>query len=226
MTELIWTLVVAITILVPGAVIRRFQAQFLTIPDPKHEKEALLLLVLYGLANLALTWPLLLVIGVDPLTPLFLANNMQELVVALRSHHALVWLAQLFVAPVFLAVARAYLERSGIISRALSRAGLTPVRSSPHAWDAAFALHRRDDRLVSVTLKNGTVLHGRYGSDAMAGVRAADGDLYLDEVYIPAESGCLELCEESRGILISGTEVSYLVFSEMPNDEDEEAEEE
>ena len=225
MTETIIGLVVAITILVPGFVIRRFQAIFLTLPDPKHEKEALLLIALYGLANLAFTWPLLLLIGVDPLTPLLTSASVPDLVASLKGTHTLVWLGQLFLAPVCLAIMRSYLERVGIINRFLSKLGLPPVRATTYAWDKAFAMYREFDVLVSVTLKgDGTVLYGRYGADGLAGVKGTDADLFLDQVYIPTEDGSLVLDETSQGILIPASEIRYLVFSELP-DEDEDDDE-
>ncbi len=224
MTEAVIGLVVAITILVPGLVIRRFQQIFLTLPDPKHEKEALLLIAIYGLANLAFTWPILLLLGIDPLTPLLLATSVSEIANSFRATSVIVWFVQLFLAPVFLAIARCYLEREGTITRFLSKLGLTPSRATMFAWDKAFAMYRDYDVLVTVTLKgDGTVLYGRFGVDAIAGIKGTDCDLFLDEVYIPAEDGSLVLDETSQGILIPASEIRYLVFSELPDEDEDEA---
>lgn len=223
MTEAVIGLVVAITILVPGLVIRRFQQIFLTLPDPKHEKEALLLIAIYGLANLAFTWPILLLLGIDPLTPLLLATSVSEIANSFRATSVIVWFVQLFLAPVFLAIARCYLEREGTITRFLSKLGLTPSRATMFAWDKAFAMYRDYDVLVTVTLKgDGTVLYGRFGVDAIAGIKGTDCDLFLDEVYIPAEDGSLVLDETSQGILIPASEIRYLVFSELPDEDEDE----
>lgn len=225
MTEAVIGLVVAITILVPGLVIRRFQSIFLTLPDPKHEKEALLLIAIYGLANLAFTWPILLLLGLDPLTPLLLSTSVSEIAESLKAVNVVVWFVQLFVSPVFLAIARCYVERQGTITRFLSKLGLTPMRASIYAWDKAFALYRDHDVLVSVTLKvDGTVLYGRFGADALAGIKGTDCDLFLDEVYIPTEDGSLVLDESSQGILIPASEIRYLVFSELPDEDEDETE--
>jgi len=150
MTTTIWGLVLLATVLVPGHVFRRFQSRFLVLPAPGSPNEHLLELAITGMWNLALTWPLLSAIGIDPLGALLSAQDMPTLVAAIH-RHGLVWLFQILIAPAIWAVIAAYVVRKGIIQRALSFAGIIPQPQCAQAFDAAFFAHRDVAVLVSRT---------------------------------------------------------------------------
>jgi len=228
MTTTIWGLVLLATVLVPGHVFRRFQSRFLVLPAPGSPNEHLLELAITGMWNLALTWPLLSAIGIDPLGALLSAQDMPTLVAAIH-RHGLVWLFQILIAPAIWAVIAAYVVRKGVIQRALSFAGIIPQPQCAQAFDAAFFAHRDVAVLVSVTLKDGTVLHGGWDPGSAVSSSSNERDIFLSSVYVlDEEEEEFVQSDSSSGILIRGSEVAYLVFSDVPvvygegSDEDDE----
>lgn len=216
MTTTIWGLVLLATVLVPGHVFRRFQARFLVLSTPASPNEHLLGLAITGLWNLALTWPLLSAIGIDPLGALLAAQDMPTLIRAIHEH-GLAWLLQILVAPTIWAVMAAYIVRKGFIQRALTAAGIVPQPQHAQAFDAAFYAHRDVPALVSVTLKDGTILHGAWDIESAASSSPGERDIFLSSVYVLSEEEDEFVQEETlSGILIRGSEVSYVTFSEVP----------
>lgn len=216
MTTTIWGLVLLATVLVPGHVFRRFQARFLVLSSPALPNEHLLGLAITGLWNLALTWPLLSAIGIDPLGALLAAQDLPTLIGAIREH-GLWWLFQIGVAPAIWAVIAAYIVRKGFIQSALSAAGIVPQPQHAQAFDAAFFAHRDLPALVSVTLKDGTILHGAWDIESAASSSPGERDIFLSSVYVFSEEEDEYVQEEScSGILIRGSEISFLTFSDVP----------
>lgn len=216
MTTTIWGLVLLATVLVPGHVFRRFQTRFLVLPAPGSPNEHMLGLAITGLWNLALTWPLLSAIGIDPLGALLAAQDMPSLVQAIH-RHGLVWLFQILIAPAIFAIIAAYVVRKGWIQTALSSAGIIPQPQCAQAFDAAFFAHRDFPALVSVTLKDGTVVHGGWDLGSAASSSPTERDIFLSTVYVldPDEDEFVQE-ETCSGILIRGSEVAWITFADIP----------
>ena len=214
MFEVMLGLVVFATILAPGLVFRRFQARFLVLADAASEKVAILDIALAGLLLTVLTVPIYSLIGITPVTSLWLAETPKDLI-AVINKVSFGLLFHCFVIPVYSAVVVAYLERSGMVSSALTTLGLVPMSKHPSAFATAFLAHREISALCSVTLKDGSVVYGQFGAEA-AVTTTSEQDVFLDALYIPSEDGDLVLEEDSTGILIKGDQVVTIVFSTLP----------
>jgi len=211
-------LVISVSILVPGHVYRTFRARYLVIPAPGSQHETILSLVVSGMWNLALTWPVMMLCGIDPLAPALAAVDVPTLAKAIHNN-GVAWMLQLLVAPVFTATAIAYINRKGWTQNALTRLGLFPQLRHASAWDAAFYHVRDADVMVAVLYKDKSMppLYGRLGANSAASPGSVDHGVYVDAVYIPdAETGDLVLDEETIGHYIPGEEIGGLTFMFMP----------
>jgi hypothetical protein len=216
MTTTIFSLVLIATVLIPGHVFRRFQRRFLITSTPTLPNEHLLDLAITGLWNVALTWPLLAVCGIDPLGALLATSDVSSLVRAIHQH-GVAWLAQILVAPMVLAIFSAYVFRKGWIQDALTWAGIVPQPQCAQAFDAAFYAHRDVAALVCVTLKDGTLLYGGWDPGSAASSSASERDLFLSTVYL-LDDGSEEYVQDETcsGILIRGDQIAYVTFGEVP----------
>lgn len=216
---------VALTILIPGLVYRAFKGRFLTIVDHTHEKMAILQVAVSGLFLTLLAIPVYLLIGFDPVTPLWLIVSMKELVRFVTEH----WLALFFhsfVLPALVAIMTAYVERKGWMADALAAMGLQPMAKNPSPWASAWILHRGVVPMVAITLKNGDIVYGQFGPEASAAVMSGSRDVFLDALYVlDDQTGELVRDEESSGVFIAGDDIRMVVFTDLPLESPEDVEE-
>lgn len=224
MTEVLLFAAIAASVLVPGLVYRRFKGRFLTILETPAEKIAILEIAVAGLFMAVLMVPVYLALGIDPVTPLWMAKSAEGLVAAIKANWAGL-LFHSFVVPVLIAIMAAYVERRGWLADGLAKMGLQPMAKNPSPWAAAWILHRGEIPMVVVTLKNGEILFGQFGPEATAAVMSGSRDVFLDALYVLDETtGDLVRDEESSGIFISGDEIRTVVFSDLPIESPEELE--
>jgi len=219
MTNTLMGLVVLATVLVPGWVIRQFRSRFLVIASQRNVHDNLIQLVVTGLWNFAVTWPLLTAMGVDPLVAILSAGSAPELAVAIRST-GLALFFQILVAPMILAIIVAYFERSDWVRILLRKLELAPLARRGQAWDQAFEAPGDSPCMVTVTLKDGTVLAGLYSDAAAAGRSVEERDLFLTGVLLPSnDHPDTDFAPEpgTIGLLIRADQISYLVLSELPD---------
>lgn len=211
-------LVLIVMIVAPGYIYRSYRARYLVVPSPGTQHETLMSLIVCGLWNFALTWPLMVVFGIDPLAPALAAVDTPTLVAAVREN-GLAWMLQLLVAPVFIATAIAFINRKGWTQNALTRIGLFAQMRHASAWDAAFYHVRDTEVMVAVLYKDASKppLYGRLGANSAASPGSVDHGVYVDAVYIPdEETGDLILDEETIGHYVPGDEIGGLTFMFMP----------
>ncbi|GAA4361183.1 DUF6338 family protein [Kangiella marina] len=88
-------------------------------------------------------------------------------------------------------------------------------KNAPHPtekpWDFVFA--QRREYWVKVTLKNGTVLGGKYASKSFTSSSPSEQEIYLEESWVLSEKGgFLKKKDRSEGVLITSGEISFLEF--------------
>lgn len=227
MTQTLIGLVLAATFLVPGSIYRNFRNRFLVIQAVGNQQENMIANFTSGLWNFVLTFPILSFFGVDPLGPALAATDVPTLVNAVRVN-GLAWFLQLAVAPVFLAVAMAFINRKRWTQKMLGFLGIRAQMRHASAWDAAYYHIGDREVLVGVAFKDPgrPPLYGRLGANSAASPNAVNNDIYLDAVYVPCDAtGTLSLDEDAIGMFISEEEVSALTFIRMPESVDDVAEE-
>lgn len=96
-----------------------------------------------------------------------------------------VWVfVALFVSPLLLGVLSAKMAQTDVFARLLRRLGFRTVHYIKSAWDWHFS--RQQPLWAVVTLKDGSVVYGCYGSNSFAGDDPRD--IYLEKVYKPEEN--------------------------------------
>lgn len=86
-------------------------------------------------------------------------------------------------------------------------------RNAPHPtakpWDYVFA--QRKSYWVKVTLKDGTVVAGRYADKSFASSAPAQEQIYLEETWIINSNGGFERAKNnSAGVIILSNEISHI----------------
>ncbi len=87
-------------------------------------------------------------------------------------------------------------------------------------WDYLFS--QRKAYWIKITLKDDTVVGGRYAESSFASSSPAKEQIYLEESWIMKESGGFERPKErTEGILISDDEIKFLEFFTYEENSDE-----
>jgi hypothetical protein len=81
-------------------------------------------------------------------------------------------------------------------------------------WDYVFA--QRKPYWVKVTLKNGTVIAGKYAENSFASSAPADEQIYLEETWLVNERGGFERKKNSTaGVIILADDIPYVELREL-----------
>ena len=128
--------------------------------------------------------------------------------------HMAAWSIYALVSPACLGLLTGIAGRRGWV-RTLAIRGLG-FRIDPPidtAWMFAFRGPGRPSQLwVRVTLKDGSVIDGRFGAASLASPRFRDRDLFLEDVYFPSPSGRPMRAVDSSGVWVTGSEIQTLEF--------------
>jgi len=86
-------------------------------------------------------------------------------------------------------------------------------RNAPHPtakpWDYVFA--QRKPYWVKVTLKNGTIIAGRYADKSFASSAPAPEQIYLEEIWLLNDKGGFERAKNNTaGVIILSSEISHI----------------
>ena len=108
----------------------------------------------------------------------------------------------LFIAPILWVLLWKYLRTRGFFQR-----------NAPHPtakpWDYVFA--QRKPYWVKVTLKDGSIIGGRYAEKSFASSAPAPEQLYLEETWILNDNGRFERAKnDSAGVIILSSEISHI----------------
>lgn len=217
MYETLFALSVIIQLLVPGYIYRKWRSRFLVIDADKHHEDTLIGYVMTGLVVACVTWPIVQLLGFDPLGSLLLAKDVDAFRHEL-GNNMLRWIFQLLVAPVFLAMVVAYFERKAWDYDLLTRIGLPPVPRYPNALSQACHVHHGKDPIVKIEIKgSGELVFGRLGPQAVVTAQEGYPDIFLDTVYLyDAETGDLVEEEGATGQVILGNQVAKITFYQNP----------
>ncbi len=92
------------------------------------------------------------------------------------------------------------------------------LKSAPHPtqkpWDYVFS--KCKPYWIKITLKDGTKVAGRYGSNSFALSAPAEEQIFLEESWIVNEKGGLERPKKrTAGIIVMSSEIAYLELIEF-----------
>jgi len=188
-----------VSVLVPGFIYNGAMSTF--VPIRAHrEKEVVLLRYLTATAfNYAICSPLiyLLVFGV-----VFERSPAGQ---------AVCWLFIIFVAPIVLAIGRAWLVQRDVPAWLFSFVGLRTLSPIPTGWDWVFST--TGPCYVLITLRDGTEIAGYFGRRSMASSAPDRRDIYIERVYaVPDERGQWREVDRSLGMHVDGSQIAYLEF--------------
>ncbi|KAB8195640.1 hypothetical protein FKV24_005050 [Lysobacter maris] len=90
-------------------------------------------------------------------------------------------------------------------------------RNAPHPtakpWD--FVFQQRKSSWVKVTLRNGTIVAGRYAGKSFTSSAPADEQIYLEETWVLGERGqFVRKVSRTSGVLVLSGEISHIEFRE------------
>ena len=188
-----------VSVLVPGFIYGAVVENFIPLRRNKEKEVALLRYLTATAFNYALCSPLiyLLIFGqIFPTSPI---------------GQVLCWFIIIFVAPVILAVARAWIMQKEGLKWLYRFLGLRPISPIPTGWDWIFS--RTEPCFVLITLTDGTEIAGYFGERSMASSEPERKDIYIEKVYrVPISGGAWEVIEGSLGMHVNGPNIAYIEF--------------
>lgn len=108
----------------------------------------------------------------------------------------------LFIAPIILVLIWKYLRTRDFFQRNVPHPTAKP-------WDYVFA--QRKPYWVKVTLKDGTIIAGRYADKSFASSAPAPEQMYLEETWILNDRGGFERAKKNTaGVIILSNEISHI----------------
>lgn len=79
-------------------------------------------------------------------------------------------------------------------------------------WDHVFS--KKETLWVTVHLKSGKVIHGKYSLDSMASAYPKERQIYIQELWKSKEGGGFkEKVDRTKGIILFENEISYIEFN-------------
>ena len=110
----------------------------------------------------------------------------------------------LFIFPIFLAIFWKWLRSRDFIQKNIPH-------PTPKPWDYIFS--QRKPYWIKVTLKDGTIIGGKYAEKSFTSSSPAKEQIYLEETWIINEDGGFErIKNETEGVIIVSDEISYIEF--------------
>ncbi len=188
-----------VSVLVPGFIYSGVISAFIPIRAHK-ERELILLRYLTATAfNYAICSPLIYLLAFGIAFP----NR--------AVWQALCWFFIIFIAPVILAMVRAWIVQQDGLRWFYHLFGLRSISPIPTGWDWIFST--TDPCYVLITLSDGTEIAGYFGRRSMASSDPERKDIYIERVYtVPADRGPWEEVERSLGMHVDGSHIAYIEF--------------
>ncbi|MGY0564501.1 MAG: DUF6338 family protein [Paraglaciecola chathamensis] len=127
------------------------------------------------------------------------SGNLQE---SCKSLYFLFYIFVFFIAPIIWVLIWKYLRTRDFFQR-----------NAPHPtakpWDYVFA--QRNPYWVKVTLKDGTIIAGRYADKSFASSSPAPEQIYLEETWILNDKGSFERAKnDTAGVIVLSDEISHI----------------
>lgn len=124
---------------------------------------------------------------------------------------ALAWLTIVFVGPFVAGLLLGLASQREWLRVLATRLGINTVHASPTAWDRVFA-NRRGSTFVMVTLADGSIVAGVFGSRSFASSEPSERDLLIEEIWDVAETGAWTQRPEKIAIYVPAKEVKHVQF--------------
>lgn len=124
--------------------------------------------------------------------------------------YAAFWVFIILVSPYLLGLITGALSKKDVFRNALQQLGINPISAIPTAWDYKFS--RTGPRWVIVSLIDGCMVAGLFGSDSFASSEADERDIYLEKVFCIDEKGAWVMADRTDGILIKGDQIRTIEF--------------
>lgn len=128
--------------------------------------------------------------------------------------------AVVFLTPILVGLAVAWLRRRQLLRRLLRR--MTTIPAAPAAWEFLFAQRRTD--FIRLRLRDGTLVGGLYSDDSFASFYPEPRDLFLEEAWrLGTDGSFVKPVPNSHGILVPHDAMAVVEFlsAEVPESGDE-----
>lgn len=188
-----------ISVLVPGFIYSGVIRNLIPLRTSK-EKEVLLLRFLTATAfNYAICSPIIYVLVFGKILS---ASPVKE---------AFCWFAIVFIIPVILAIANAWLMQHDGLTWFWRLLRLRFINPIPTGWDWVFS--STGPCYVLITLVDGTGIAGYFGYRSMASSDPERKDIYIEQVHtVPEDGSPWKPVERSLGMYVDGSQISYIEF--------------
>lgn len=123
---------------------------------------------------------------------------------------AVLWGIVILISPFMIGMIVGILTNRNVFRDGLSKIGITSLHVIPTAWDYKFST--TEARWTIVTLKDGSIVAGIFGSSSFSSSDYGQRDLYLERVYRISDSGNWIPAERSDGVLIMGEQIKHIEF--------------
>lgn len=123
-----------------------------------------------------------------------------------QSWKAAGWFWVILAGPALLGVFWAFIQQKEWVYTFLQRAGLKPIHVIPTSWDWRFS-KMKEPHWILVTLKDGSMVSGWFGSSSFASSDSSERDLYIEQLYEIGDEGKWVPTAEGKGSLISGDQI-------------------
>ena len=131
---------------------------------------------------------------------------------------AAIWIGLILIGPAAFGLILGIAAQKEWVHRLTDYFDLTIVHVIPTAWDWRFSKMPRDGLFIMVTLTNGAIVAGHFGSKSFASSDTQERDLYIQEEYTITENGRWEARPEKVGILIPAREIRHVEFWQPANE--------
>lgn len=200
MKEILYTIIAAITFLIPGFIILGLIQKIIPVID-KDYKTKILECFIYSFLNMFL-WAI-------PIYNVYI-NIIKEWN---QRYVLLLWLFSfliVFISPIVIALIIILCNQYNLLEKVCRYFGLSYNDSDPSAWD--FKFKQIQGEWVIITLSDKRTVAGFIGENSFISSNSKERDLYIDEVYEICEKGKWKKRLETDGIWIKSEEIMSIEF--------------
>lgn len=195
-----------IQFLLPGFV---FQMTRVKLGAKEPEKFALLNFFVTGIGLALFIFPLMSMIGVDPV----FVSSTEKLSQSMGQiyQRPFAWIFQVFLIPICLALFFVAIENQVKKAKFPKHLGFKKESTRTSALQAAISEHKHRYPLLRIVLLDGKVIYGMLTASSIIESDSDEMNLFLSTVYY-MNKGKLELDRMSSGVYIKGKEIRYISF--------------
>lgn len=124
---------------------------------------------------------------------------------------SLAWFLIIFISPVIFGFVSGKSNDKNYLEKFLRPLGINPINPIPTAWDFVF-YNTKEPVWILVTMKDGSMVGGRFGTRSFASSDPDERDVYIQEVFKIDEEGPWQRIPQNNGILVKSDEIKYIEF--------------